>query len=109
MYVMFWKKIWGFLKSVWLKITGCQTSIKPNTLLDTVSLKLFGLNLKVTREVPVDVPYELTVIVPRAELHGGENNIDRNVILNSITIAHSPRVPNKPESEKTDIQKSVAA
>ena len=90
---MSWKKFWKFLKSIWGKIVNCKTSTKNNTSLDTVSLKLFGLDLKVTREVPIGVPYELTVVIPRAECrecHGNKNN-NREIILSSITIAHSPR------------------
>jgi hypothetical protein len=104
---MFWKKLWKFLKMVWQEITGRKTSSKRNTLLDTVSVKLFGLELKVTREIPVDVPYELTVVVPRAEFHSDKKSGNREIILNSITIAHSPRFNSEPE--KPVVPKPVAA
>jgi hypothetical protein len=106
---MFWKKLWEFLKTVWRKISGCKTSSKQTTLLDTVSLKLFGLELKVTREVPVGVPYELTVVVPRAELRGNKDSGNLEINLNSITIAHSPRIMSKTESEKPGFPEPVAA
>ncbi len=105
----FWKKMWDFLHSIWKTISNRKTSNKCNTLLDTVSLKLFGLNLKVTREIPLDVPYELTVVVPRAELRGGKGGCSREIILNSITIAHSPRLDNTAKLEKSVTLKPVAA
>lgn len=105
----FWKKIREFLQSLWKTISNRKTSSKRNTLLDTVSLKLFGLNLKVTREIPLDVPYELTVVVPRAELRGDKGGGSREIILNSITIAHSPHSINTAESEKSVTPKPVAA
>lgn len=88
---MFWKKVWELIKSIWKKITNCKISKKSNTVLDTASLKLFGLDIKVTREIPANVPYELTVVVPRAEFRGNQDGNNQEIILNSITIAHSPR------------------
>lgn len=89
---MFWKKIWEFFKSVWQKLAVRKRSDKNNTVLDTASVKLFGLDIRVTREIPANTPYELTVIVPRAELRGNIESGSLEVILNSITIAHSPRI-----------------
>lgn len=88
---MFWQNIWKFLKNLWQKITNCKTSSKKNTTLDTVSIKVFGLDMKVTREVPTDIPYELTVVVPRAELRQNPDSKNQEIILSSITISHSPR------------------
>lgn len=106
---MFWKRIWKFLKSVWGKIINRKTSNKNNTLLDTTSLKLFGLDIKVTREVSINVPYELTVVIPRAELRGNKNSGNREIILSSITIAHSPRFQRESERGKPVIPKPDAA
>lgn len=63
---------------------------------DRVGLNLFGLNIGLSRRLPPDIPYELTVVVPRAEFRGKCNcpegkNCEWEVILSSITIAHSPR------------------
>jgi hypothetical protein len=88
---MFWKQLWEFLKSVWKKVLHRKTSAKENTTLDTVSVSIFGLDLKVTREVPTTVPYELTVVVPRAELRANASTGDLEVIVSSVTVAHSPR------------------
>ncbi len=88
---MFWKQLWEFLKSVWKKVLHRKTSAKEDTTLDTVSVSVFGLDLKVTREVPAAVPYELTVVVPRAELRANASTGDLEVILSSVTVAHSPR------------------
>ena len=104
---MFWQKIREFLKSVWRTFTNRKTSGKCDTTLDTVLLKVFGLEIKVTREVPVGVPYELTVVVPRAEIRGARNN--REIILSSITIAHSPRFANAPAPEKPASPQEAAA
>ncbi len=96
---MFWNSIWNFLKNLWKNLT--PTSKKPNTTLDTAKLNVFGMSLEVTREVAVDVPYELTVVVPRAEFRQTAaksdlpaKNLNTEIILSSITIAHSPRLPN---------------
>ena len=67
-----------------------------DTLLDTIHLDLWGLHIGVSRELPKDVPYELTVVVPRTELRKKcdspkKTSCDTEILLNSITIAHSPR------------------
>lgn len=63
---------------------------------DRVALRLPGLDIAVERTSTLEVPAELTIVVPRAELRArmsspqnGEASVE--VILNSITIAHSPR------------------
>ena len=107
---MFWKKFWKFLKSLWEKICNRKTSSKSNSLLDTVSLKVFGLAINVTRELPIDgPPYELTVVVPRAELRVNKKSGNQEVILSSITIAHSPRFAKESEPKKPITLKPVAA
>lgn len=64
---------------------------------DRVAIRLPGLDIAVERRRP-PFPAELTVVVPRAELRarmkshdGSEASIE--VIVNSITVAHSPRHP----------------
>lgn len=100
---MFWKKLWEFIKSIWHRCINRKTSEKGNTTLDTASIKVFGLDMRVTREVPVGVPYELTVVVPRAEIRGDKKNGTREIILSSITIAHSPRFAGKPEQPQPPV------
>jgi hypothetical protein len=89
-----WRRIGDFFHNLWNRII--KRSIRKDTLLDTARLKLFGLDITLTRELPRDVPYELTLIVPRAEYRNGghcppECRERLEVLLNSITIAHSPR------------------
>lgn len=93
---MFLKRIGNFLQSLWEKLKIFKKSHQKNTLLDTVKLNLFGLKIEVSRELPVNCPHELTVVVPRAELRRNTTTdnlkkADLEVLLNSITIAHSPR------------------
>ncbi|HYH03751.1 MAG TPA: hypothetical protein VEC37_11650 [Bacillota bacterium] len=88
------QKFWCGLQKFWQWLF--RRSWKKDTVLDTASVKLFGLEIQVSRELPKDIPYELTVVVPRAEyrLNGkapGTSDEDLEVLLNSITIAHSPR------------------
>ena len=85
-----WRRFGDFFHYLWNRLV--KRSIRKDTLLDTVRLKLFGLDISVTRELPRDVPYELTLVVPRAEYRKGAQNREQlEIILNSITIAHSPR------------------
>lgn len=91
---MGWSGLSGWLRRIGSRIF--KKSLNPNTVLDTVDLKLWGLSIHVTRELPADVPYELTIVFPRTELRknctsqsGPKCGLE--VLLNSITIAHSPR------------------
>ena len=79
----------------WLRLSGDGGRLPPQTK-DRVALRLPGLEIAVERAGTLPVPAELTVVVPRAELRArmtspesGEASVE--VILNSITIAHSPR------------------
>lgn len=79
----------------WIR-RGLQKIQPWNGTSDMMGLKLFGLKIDLSRRLPPDIPYELTVVVPRAELRGKCNcpegrNCEWEVILSSITIAHSPR------------------
>jgi hypothetical protein len=108
--MMIWKNFWEYLKSIWGKICNQKTSSKSNSLLDTASLKVFGLDIKVTRELPAGgPPYELTVVVPRAELRMNKKNGNQEIILSSITIAHSPRFEKESEPKKPLTTKIIAA
>ncbi|MGD8401613.1 MAG: hypothetical protein PVH64_11895 [Bacillota bacterium] len=68
---------------------------QPHLGTDTVRVKLPGLEIKVSRDLPPDIPYELTVVIPRAEYRLKQKPPATaktwEVLLNSITIAHSPR------------------
>ncbi len=63
---------------------------------DRVAVRLPGLEIAVDRSSRDPVPAELTVVVPRAELRarlttpdGAQASVE--VLLNSITVVHSPR------------------
>ncbi len=107
---MFLKRISNFLQNLWEKLKKIKKTHQKNTLLDTIKLNLFGLKIEISRELPVNYPHELTVVVPRAELRKNIavdkfKKADLEVLLNSITIAHSPRyepIKFKP-SETTDL------
>ncbi len=64
---------------------------------DCIQVDLADLTIKMTRITNPDIPYEVTVVVPRAEIREkyDENNqvIEREIILNSITVVHAPRHP----------------
>lgn len=67
-----------------------------NKTSDRVDLDLWGLHLSVGRDTASDVPAELTVVVPRAEIRQhctGEPNptCTSEIILSGITVVISPR------------------
>lgn len=97
---MFLKRIRYFLLNLWEKLKNFKKSSSKNTLLDTVKLSLFGLKIEISRELPANSPHELTIIVPRAEFRKDSSTDNSKkaaleVLLNSITIAHSPRFETK--------------
>ncbi len=55
---------------------------------------LDGLAIRVRCENRLDVPYETTVVVPRAEItkrYKGGQLIETTLVYSSITVVHSPR------------------
>ncbi len=93
---MFLKRIANFLHNLLKKLNFFKRSPFKNTTLDTIKLSLFGLKMEITREIPANCPHELTVVVPRAEFRKNlkvddKSQADLEVLLNSITVAHSPR------------------
>jgi len=60
---------------------------------DKITLRLYGLDVEVKRKTNIDVPHEVTVVVPRVEfrkkIKDGEEDVE--IIMNSITVVHSPR------------------
>lgn len=72
---------------------------------DEITVIVADVAMKVQRLSTIPVPHEVTVVIPRAELrrwryHDGRLVETTETILNSITIAHSPRH----ESEKRNTQ-----
>lgn len=81
---------------------GTNLEIKRNLALgekgtsDSVDLVLEGLAIRVQREIRFNLPFEMTVIVPRAEVikkYTDGKIVETKVIYSSITVAHSPRFP----------------
>ena len=61
---------------------------------DDVIVRLDDLVLSVRRRIDVDVPFEVSVVVPRAEVtetYSEGKMVQRTLVYSSITIAHSPR------------------
>lgn len=69
-----------------------------NLTRDHIDLKLWGLALSVTRETNLDIPSELSVILPRVEYRrsctpGDPPVCDTEIIYNSLTVVIAPRHP----------------
>jgi len=63
---------------------------------DSVDLVLEGLAIRVQREICFNLPFEVTVVVPRAEIikkYKDGKLVETRAIYSSITVAHSPRFP----------------
>jgi hypothetical protein len=85
-------KWWQNLKRLLSRFCKPHPSRNPNLALDLVNVKLLGLEIQVSRELPNDIPYELTVVIPRVEYRLTQQTPETGeILLNSITIAHSPR------------------
>lgn len=68
-------------------------SINPCLTLqdDTIELTLPMLTITLTRRLNIDVPHEVSIIVPRAEMRF--KNQETELIYSSITVVHAPRHP----------------
>ncbi len=61
---------------------------------DDISVRLDDLVLSVRRHTDLDLPFEVTVVVPRAEItkrYQDGKLVEEVLAYSSITIAHSPR------------------
>lgn len=58
---------------------------------DHVELTLPGLAMALTRRLNIEVPHEVTVVIPRAEIRIRDQEVE--LIYSSITIVHAPRHP----------------
>jgi hypothetical protein len=86
-------KLWNWVKNLWSRFWKC---LVKRAATDRVKIKLLGMEINLTRDLPEAVPYELTVVIPRVEYRLNKKTPDGagdflEVLLNSITIAHSPR------------------
>lgn len=82
------------IQSALLKLIPCK---KTKNQCDQIELQLEDLYIKMNRITDQQIPHEVTVVVPRAEIREkydeNQNLIEKEVILNSITIVHAPRHP----------------
>ncbi|MFZ5632381.1 MAG: hypothetical protein ACOY40_05985 [Bacillota bacterium] len=58
---------------------------------DAIELTLPMLTISLTRRLDIDVPHEVSVIIPRAEMRFREQETE--LIYSSITVVHAPRHP----------------
>lgn len=91
---LLWSKAKEMIKNIFQKKCCCRNQ-------DQVQLELAGLEIYLKRCFAYDLPHEVTVVVPRAEIRKRKNkeeNIEETeIILNSITIVHSPQRPSSQE------------
>ena len=70
---------------------------------DEIHLNLDGLEIDMERCFAYDKPHEVSVFVPRAELRTtikkGDEVKETEILLNSITVVHSPYRPSNNEGE----------
>jgi hypothetical protein len=85
--------MFGFGKRGWKKRTVAQGNpcARPPVQEDQITLSLPLLDITVVRKLNTDVPHEVSVIVPRAEIRYTEGSLE--LIYNSITVVHAPRHP----------------
>lgn len=74
---------------------------------DEISIDIAGVSMKVSRFSTLSDAFEVTTVIPRVELRiwryqDGKLVEVEEKILNSITIAHSPRHP--PAGENTAVK-----
>jgi len=58
---------------------------------DSVTVTLPMLTITLSRKLNTDIPHEVHVIIPRAEIRIGETETE--IIYSSITVVHAPRHP----------------
>lgn len=82
------------IQSVLSKFIACK---KSKNQCDNIEVELEDLYIKMSRITDQQIPHEVTVVVPRAEIREkydeNHNLIEKEVILNSITVVHAPRHP----------------
>jgi len=73
---------------------------------DEIMLNLDGLEIYLERCFAYDMPHEVSIFVPRAELRKtvqtGDHTEEIEILLNSITVVHSPQ---RPTSDGNDIKR----
>ncbi|MDK2820482.1 MAG: hypothetical protein PWP31_447 [Clostridia bacterium] len=67
---------------------------------DEVELHIDNAVIRVKRYLTYDLPHEVTAVIPRAEIRrrkfeNGQLTWEEEIILNSLTVVHSPQRPSK--------------
>lgn len=70
---------------------GPQSGALPPIQEDTIEVSLPLLTIKLTRLLHIDVPHEVSIIVPRAEMEFSVQ--ETRLVYSSITVVHAPRHP----------------
>lgn len=78
---------------------ACSSALQ----VDEVEIEIEGVTMRLRRKVNLDVPYEVSAFIPRAEIRrrsyeGGQLAHEEEILLNGITIVHAPRYPLAGES-----------
>ena len=76
--------------------SGAGSRSYPTTL-DEVGISLSELTLFMRRWFTSDLPHEVSVVIPHAEvrIRKGRGTQETEIVLESITVVHSPRFPPK--------------
>lgn len=91
-----WSLLSGIYTRMTTEVTKSERTCTDSPSGDLVILQLADLQIQVCRQKPVDVPHEITVVVPRVEIHRRYTRPDgcdgeEELIYNSVTVVHAPR------------------
>lgn len=108
----------SFIKKLKNKVSGIFKGKCNCRNADEIYLNLDGLEIKLERCFSYDKPHEVSIFVPRAELRKtvkkGDEVEELEILLNSITVVHSPQrpsnegkgdIPEPPEIPSRNIKK----
>ncbi len=63
--------------------------------LDEAEVSIFGINAKLVRKIPLPVPHEVSIFIPRLEISQktteGSKSTETTMVLSSLTIVSAPR------------------
>ena len=79
------------------RVSNLIKSVNTKYQSDHIHVKLENLYIQMSRITDPGIPHEVTVVVPRAEIREKYDDrgslIEKEIILNSITVVHAPRHP----------------
>lgn len=92
---------WGLISGLYQRFTSQFSPVREQSDCacppgDLVIMQLADLQIHIRRQKPVDVPHEITVVVPRVEIKRSYTRPDgcsgeEELIYNSVTVVHAPR------------------